>query len=188
MEESSKPSFDYLRFARRTVRKRWWVILGLFLLVVVPGAVLVYSTTPRLYEASATLFFEEPKGEHPLLRGLAPPDESAVNLAILRSRALAQAVVDVLPREGKEELLRRSRWADLSDRAHNALRRFMGQDVVVHSAQELALMEVQQARMSFIVMKDGTVTVTAMAFNPRVATDLANTYVDVLLARTSSQA
>ena len=53
MEESAKPSFDYLRFARRTVRKRWWVILGLFLLVALPGTVFVYSTTPKLYEASA---------------------------------------------------------------------------------------------------------------------------------------
>src|SRR5262245_1551877 len=188
MEESSKPSFDYLRFARRTVRKRWWVILGLFLLVVGPGAVLVYSTSPKLYEASATLFFEEPKGEHPLLRGLAPPDEAALNLAILRSRSLAQGTMDVLPRESREELLRPTRWADYSDRAYNALKRFMGQEVVVHSPQEQALMELQQARMSFTVMKDGTVVVTAMAFNPRVATDLANTYVDVLLARTGSQA
>lgn len=188
MEESVKPSFDYIRFARRTLRKRWWIVLGLFLLVAIPGAVFVYSTTSKLYEASATLFFEEPKGEHPLLRGLSPLDESALNLAILRSRALAQNVIDVLPRESKEELLRRTRWADYSDRAYNALRRLMGQDVVVHSPQEQALVEMQQARMSFTVMKDGTVMVTAMAFNPRVATDLANTYVDVLLARTGSQA
>ena len=71
---------------------------------------------------------------------------------------------------------------------YNALRRLLGQEVVVHSPQEQALMELQQARMNFTVMKDGTVVVTAMAFNPRVATDLANTYVDVLLARTGSQA
>jgi succinoglycan biosynthesis transport protein ExoP len=188
MEESAKPNFDYIRFARRTLRKRWWIMLGLFLLVVIPGATVVYSTSPKLYEASATLFFEEPKGEHPLLRGMAPPDESALNLAILRSRSLAKTVIDVLPRESKEELLKRSRWAVYSDRASNAWRRFMGQDVVVYSPQEQALMELQETRMSFTVMKDGTVGVTAMAFSPRVATDLANTYVDVLLARTGSQA
>ena len=37
-------------------------------------------------------------------------------------------------------------------------------------------------------MKDGTVVVSATAFSPRVAAELANTYVDVLLARTGSQA
>jgi uncharacterized protein involved in exopolysaccharide biosynthesis len=109
MDESVRPGFDYLRFARRTVRKRWWIILGLFLLVALPGAAFVYSTTPKLYEASATLFFEEPKSDHPLLRGMAPLDESALNLAILRSRSLAQGVFDVLPRESKEELLRAPR-------------------------------------------------------------------------------
>jgi uncharacterized protein involved in exopolysaccharide biosynthesis len=188
MEASVKPGFNYVRFARRTVRKRWWIILGLFAVVVLPGAVFVYYTGPKLYEASATLFFEEPNRDHPLLRGMAPPDQAALNLAILRSRSLAQAVIDVLPRESKEELLKRTRWADYTDRALNGLRRFLGQEVVVHSPQEQALMELQQARMNFTVAKDGTVVVAAMSFNPRVATDLANAYVDVLLARTGAQA
>lgn len=46
-----------VRFARRTLRKRCWIILGLFLLVAMPGSVFVYCTSPRLYEASATLFW-----------------------------------------------------------------------------------------------------------------------------------
>jgi uncharacterized protein involved in exopolysaccharide biosynthesis len=40
--------------------------------------------------------------------------------------------------------------------------------------------------MAFNIAKDGTVTITATAFHPRVAVDLANTYVEVLLSRSSS--
>jgi len=186
--EEAKPGFDYIRFGRRVLRKRWWVILGSFLLVIVPGGILVYSTTPKLYEATATLFFEEAKGENPLLRGLVPLDEIALNLAILRSRSLAQAVIDVLPRESREELLKESWWARNTDHLYNLLRRALGRQVVVDSPQEQLLVRLQRTRMSFAVMKDGTVSVTATAFSPRVATELANTYVDVLLARTGSQA
>ena len=65
MEEQAKPKFDYIRFARRVFRKRWWIMAGLFLLVVIPGAVLIYTTAPRLYEATAVLFFEELKEQGP---------------------------------------------------------------------------------------------------------------------------
>jgi succinoglycan biosynthesis transport protein ExoP len=188
MEEQAKPRFDYVRFARRVFRKRWWIIAGLFLLVVIPGAVLIYSTAPRLYEATAVLFFEELKEQHPLLRGMTPPEASALNLAILQSRSLAQAVVDVLPRESKEDLPRKSVAAEYVDRAQNALRRLLGQEVVVYSPHQEALTGLLQARMNFNVLRDGRVIVAAEAFSPRVATDLANTYVDVLLSRTGSQA
>lgn len=188
MDESRPPSFDYIRFARRTLRERWWVILGLFVLVMVPGGIIVYSTTPKLYEATAILFFEEAKTENPLLRGMVPLEESALNLAILRSRSLAQGVVDVLPRESKEELLKQTWWAHHMERARSALRQVMGRTEVVQSPQEQALIQLQRARMSFTVVKDGTVLVTATAFSPRVAAELANTYVDVLLVRTGSQA
>ena len=40
--------------------------------------------------------------------------------------------------------------------------------------------------MSFVPGRDGTVTITAVAFSPRVAVDLANTYVEVLLSKSSS--
>ena len=110
------------------------------MLVVIPGVAFVYSTTPKLYEASATLFFEGDKSENPLLRGIVSLDETVLNLAILRSRSLAQGVVDVLPRESKEELLKRTWWADQKDRASNALRRALGQEVVVNSPQEQTLM------------------------------------------------
>src|SRR5207249_11110598 len=61
-----------------------------------------------------------------------------------------------------------------------------GGEVVVYSPTELALRELQEARMNFTIARDGTVTITAVAFSPRVAVDLANTYVDVLLSRSSS--
>ena len=58
MEETTPPGFNYMRFARRTLKERWWIIVAVFLGLMLPIGALVYSTTPRLYEASATLFFE----------------------------------------------------------------------------------------------------------------------------------
>ena len=66
------------------------------------------------------------------------------------------------------------------------VRAMTGGEAVVYSPSEIAIRELQEARMSFNVTRDGTVTITAVAFSPRVATDLANTYVDVLLSRSSS--
>jgi capsular exopolysaccharide synthesis family protein len=188
MDEAATQGFDYARFARRTLRARWVLILALFALVLVPGGIAVYTTSPKLYEASATLFFEEPKSENSLLRGMLPLEETALNLAILRSRSLAQGVIDVLPRESKEDLLKRTWWSEHKDRALEAVGPLLGLSVAaVTSPQEQALGALQ-GRMSVSAAKDGTVLVTAIAFSPRVAAELANTYVDVLLARTGSQA
>jgi capsular exopolysaccharide synthesis family protein len=68
----------------------------------------------------------------------------------------------------------------------NHIRRLRGLEVIVYSPTEIAIREVQEARMVFDVGKDGAVTITATAFSPRVAVDLANSYVEVLLAKTSS--
>ena len=75
VEDTPAPGFNYVRFARRTLRERWWIILGMFLLIMIPGGALVYSTSAKLYEASATLFFEGPKSENPLLRGIVSLDD-----------------------------------------------------------------------------------------------------------------
>ena len=56
------------------------------------------------------------------------------------------------------------------------------QEGIVYSPTELTIRELRQSRMAFDIAKDGTVTLTATAFSPRVAADLANTYVDVLLS------
>src|SRR4029450_1843377 len=44
----------------------------------------------------------------------------------------------------------------------------------------------RESRMAFNIARDGNVTLTATAFSPRVAADLANTYVEVPLSRSNS--
>jgi len=188
IEETPAPRVDYVRFGRRLLHNYWKLICLLMIGILAPTCLWVLMFAPRMYEASATLFIESGKEEPMFLRGMMSAEVSGLYLAILRSRSLAQAVVDSLPREAREELVRQSLRKDFILNMQNYVRRLLRQDVVVYSPQEMAVMEVQEARMSFGISKDGTVTVTATAFNPRVATDLANTYTDVLLARSSSQA
>jgi capsular exopolysaccharide synthesis family protein len=99
---------------------------------------------------------------------------------------VAQAVTEALPKESRDELTRRVVFRDYLEAAMNAVRRFTGREVLVYSPSEIAVRELREARMAFNVAKDGTVTVTATAFSPRIAVDLANTYVEILLARSSS--
>lgn len=187
-EDTPGPKVDYVRFGRRLLRNYWKLITLVFAGILVPTCVWVLMFAPRTYEASATVFIESGKDEPVFMRGLMSAEVSGLYLAILRSRSLAQAVVDSLPRDARDELIKQSMRKDFVLNVQNYLRRILKQDVIVYSPQEMAVMEVQEARMSFGISKDGTVTVTATAFNPRVATDLANTYTDVLLARSSSQA
>ena len=188
IDETPGPRVDYVRFGRRLLRNYWKLICVLLVGIIAPTCLWVLMFAPRMYEASATIFIESGKEEPMFLRGMMSAEVSGLYLAILRSRSLAQAVVDSLPRDAREELVRQSLRKDFILSMQNYVRRLLRQEVVVYSPQEMAVMEVQEARMSFGISKDGTVTVTATAFNPRVATDLANTYTDVLLARSSSQA
>src|SRR5260370_23437988 len=105
---------------------------------------------------------------------------------MLRGRSLAQAVVEGLPKESRDELSRGLGLRDYVLVAMNQLRRWRGQEVVVYSPTELAIRELQDARTTFTIAKDGTARITATAFSPRVAVDLANTYVEVLLSRSSA--
>jgi succinoglycan biosynthesis transport protein ExoP len=187
MNDPAPPRFDYIRFGRRLFSKRWKLMLIIFLAIALPTVTWVMMFMERMYESSATLFIDPGKDEPTFMRGLMNAETSGLYLAILRSRSLAQGVVDSLPREARDELIKR-RNEDHLLAVQNWLRRVLRHDVVVYSPQEQAVMELQEARTGFGIQKDGTVTLTATAFSPRVATDLANTYTDVLLARTSSTA
>lgn len=185
--ETQKPgTFDYLRLLRRVTLQRWRVIVVGFLAVVVPVAILVSFSTENLYEASATLFLMPEKNDPPFLREFTTPEATAIYIVLLRSRSLAQAITEALPKESRDELTKRVLFRDYLLTFMNSIRRFTGGEVVVYSPSEIAIRELQEARMSFNVARDGTVTITAVAFSPRVAMDLANTYVDVLLSRSGS--
>jgi capsular exopolysaccharide synthesis family protein len=186
MQGEHQHSVDYVRFVRRIIAYRWRIILGVFLAVAVPGVVATLLATEPLYEASATLFLLPERSEPAFLRDFASAEGNALYIALLRSRSLAQAVIEALPKESRDELVRRVMLSDYLLAFTNALRRYTGADVVVYSPTEIATRELQEARTSFTIGKDGVVTITSLAFSPRVAVDLANTYVEVLLSRSSS--
>jgi len=174
METQKQGSVDYLRLLRRVALQRWRVIVVGFLAVVVPVAILVSFSTENLYEASATLFLMPEKNDPPFLREFTTPEATAIYIVLLRSRSLAQAITEALPKESRDELTKRVLFRDYLLTFMNSIRRFTGGEVVVYSPSEIAIRELQEARMSFNVARDGTVTITAVAFSPRVAVDLAN--------------
>jgi succinoglycan biosynthesis transport protein ExoP len=185
MDQQRAP-VDYLRLARRVLRHRWRVMLAVFAIVAVPTVVTTVVLTEDVYEASATLFLTPERNDPAFLREYSTPEVNALYHVMLRSRSLAQGVVETLPKESRDELSRRIGFNDYVLMAMNQIRRWRGQEVVVYSPSELAIRELQDARMTFNIAKEGMVTVTAAAFSPRVAVDLANTYVEVLLSRSSA--
>jgi succinoglycan biosynthesis transport protein ExoP len=186
MEAQKSDSVDYFRLVRRIVVHHWRAIVIGLLAVTIPTVALVLFSTENLYEASATLFLLPEKSDPPFLREFTSPEATAVYVVILKSRSLAQAIIEALPAASREELTNRVIFHDYLLMLTNGIRRLTGGEAVVYSPSEIAIRELQEARMSFNVTRDGTVTITAVAFSPRVAMDLANTYVDVLLSRSSS--
>ncbi len=85
-----------------------------------------------------------------------------------------------------EELLKRAMHRDYFLEGRNGIRRLLGRESIVYSPQQRAVMELQTARVSFTPLTSGEVEIRAIAYSPRVATDLANTYVDVLQTRSRS--
>jgi polysaccharide biosynthesis transport protein len=184
--ETRNASIDYLRLFRRVVAQRWRIVLTIFAAIALPTIVWTVVATENTYEASATLFLLPENSDRGFLREFMTPADHALYHVILRSRSLAQAVVEALPKESRDELSRRLGVRDSVLGAMNQLRRWRGQEVIVFSPTELAARELQEARSTFTIAKDGTVTITATAFSPRVAVDLANSYVEVLLSRSSA--
>jgi tyrosine-protein kinase Etk/Wzc len=181
--DKHKPTFDYVRLLRRVAAHRWRIILLGFAAVVLPTLVWTVVAMEDTYEASATLFITPEKSDSSFLKEFVTPEATALYLVILKSRSLAQGVIEALPKESRDELSRRMGVSDYLLTAMNQVRRWRGQDVVVYSPTELAIRELQEARMAFNIGRDGTVTITATAYSPRVAVDLSNTYVEVLLTR-----
>src|SRR5688572_11578386 len=186
MDQQKSASVDYLRLLRRIVAHRWRLVIAVFVAIAVPTVAWTVVATEDTYEAHATLFLLPERSSPAFMREFTSPEVNALYQVLLRSRSLAQGVTEALPKESRDELSRRLGVRDYVLAAMNHIRRLRGLEVVVYSPSEQAIRELQDTRMNFAIAKDGTVTVTATAFSPRVAVDLANTYVEVLLARSSS--
>jgi len=168
-------------------RKRWVVLVtGLALVVLLPAGYLLSKEPPR-FRTSAVVFLESKADRVSLFPDFGANRPMPVQMALLQSRALAEAVIEALPRASVEDLIEnpysRDYWVELQ----NSWRRLRGQEPLVESPQRRALLELQAARVRFSTQRGGgIVEIIAEASNPRVALDIANTYVDVLLTRTRS--
>src|SRR5687768_18563080 len=100
-------SVDYLRLVRRVLTGRRRLVLAVFLVIALPSIAWTLLATENTYEASATLFLLPDKSEPVFLREFAAPEVNVLYQVILKSRSLAQGVVETLPKESRVELCRR---------------------------------------------------------------------------------
>jgi len=186
MHEETAPDISYLRLLRR-IADRWRLVAIVFVAFALPVTAYALVFIPKTYEAVAKIFLEDPRRVSAgLMRDWMPTSDASFQLAILKSRSLAEAVVENLPRETTEELLARGMHRDYLLDARNLTRRIIGRESIVYSPQQRAVTELQTARVTFNPLPSGEVEIRAIAYSPRVAMDLANTYVDVLQTRSRS--
>jgi polysaccharide biosynthesis transport protein len=169
------------------VRRKKWILLTVIgaLAVLLPVAYLMSREPPR-YQTTAIIFLESQAGT-PLFAEFSPFRPLSVQLAILQSRALAQSVLEALPRASVQDLIANPYGHDYRVDIQNWFRRFRGEAPLVDSPEVKALEELRAARVGFFPQgPTGIVQIRAEASNARVALDIANTYIEVLLARTRS--
>lgn len=170
-------------------------MLALFLALALPITTYNVLFEKKTYEATATLFVDSTPEEYSFMKDWIPGSDIPLQMAVLRSRSLAEVVVDSLPRESIDELLKETMYRDYVLDASNWIRRLLGRELVVYSPKERAVMELQNARTIFSVkgptgttfsVKGSQVEIRTIATRPKVAMDLANTYVEILLNRSRS--
>jgi polysaccharide biosynthesis transport protein len=169
-------------------RRKKWVLVAFFaaLGLFVPVAYRMSHEPPR-FRTSATILMETRPEGVALFREFAPFRPLEVQLAILKSRGLSEAVVESLPRNSVEDLVQNPYTVDYMIMIQNWLHRLRGEEIVVESPQRRALNELRLSRLQFRpIGTTGIVEVSAEASQPRVAMDIANTFVEVLVSRTRS--
>ena len=177
---------DYVRLFARVGVNQWKLIL-VVAGVIWAGTGLALLVIPTTYEASATIFIDDSRANVPnFLRDFIGSGDADLHLAILRSRALASDVVKSLPRESVDDLLSASALQNLLAHAHNALDWLLGRQAAVASPEEQATAELQNKRVQFSSKPRGEIEIRATAYQPRVAMNLVNTYVEVLQSKTRS--
>ncbi len=119
----------------------------------------------------------------PGTRGLHVGPNLSVQMAVLKSRSLAQEVIQAVPQEALDELMNESLQPDYLLDFSNWIRRLRGKPPVTISPRERAMAELSSGRMTFrpLAKKSELIEISATAFKPRVAMDLVNGYTQVLV-------
>jgi polysaccharide biosynthesis transport protein len=171
-------------FARR---KKWVLLVSLLGVALFMPIAYMASKEPPRHRTVSTVLMETRPDRAPLFQEFSPFRPLDVQLAILRSRSLSEAVVESLPRNSVDDLVQNPYSVDYNLEFQNWIRRLRGEEVVVESPQRRALNELRSSRVRFRpVGESGIVEITAEASQPRVAMDIANTYIEVLVSRTRS--
>jgi Uncharacterized protein involved in exopolysaccharide biosynthesis len=131
------------------VRRKKWILLTVIgaLAVFLPVAYLISREPPR-FQTIATIFLESQAGT-PLFAEFSPYRPLSVQLAILQSRALAQSVIEALPRASVQDLIANPYGHDYRVDIQNWFRRLRGETPVVDSPEVRALDELRAARVAF---------------------------------------
>src|SRR3990167_5396196 len=131
-------------------RRKKWVLAGiaLALLLFIPIAYWLSQEPPR-YRTSALILIENKPDRSPLFQEFSPYRPLAVQFAILRSRSLAEVVIESLPRATVEDLIENPCSRDYALEFQNWIRRLRGEEIVVESPQRRALAELPRARGRF---------------------------------------
>jgi len=172
-------------FARR---KRWIVLTTLVALAMLLPAAFVLSKEPPRYRTTATILIENKAERTPVFQEFTPYRPLPVQLAILQSRLLAAAVVEALPKAAVDDLIHNPYGRDYLGDLMEGIGRLRGKMPPSPSTQRRAVDELRVDRVRFNSQQGnaGIVEIQAEGSQPQVALDIANTYVDVLLARTRS--
>ena len=172
-------------FARR---KKWIALTTLAGLVLLLPAAYIVSKEPPRYRTTATILIENKIDRTPVFQEFSPARPLPVQLAILQSRLLAASVVEVLPQSAVEDLLQNPYGRDYIGDLMDWVSRLRGKEPPVATPQRRAVSELRRDRVRFVsqVGASGIVEIQAEGAQPQVALDIANTYIEVLLARTRS--
>jgi len=180
---------DYKAILRAIWRRHKTLVAMTSFAVAIPGLLLVYFTSVPLYVSTAMISIE-PAGltQIPFLKEPPRRDIIATAMVLLKSHSLSEAVLDSLPKESYDELLARRQYTDYWALLRNKIAGWLGKPPTILSAHDQALAELRMARMEFLPIKEAenVFVITATATRPRVAMDLVNTHIQVLLARSRS--
>ena len=187
MNTSQTENLDYMAILRGIWRRHKRLVAIIFFVLAIPSLTGVYLTSRTSYVSTATIAIESsPLDQSPLFKDLTRRDTVATYLVLLKSRSFSEGIVEALPKESFEELLTDSQYTDYILAVTNWVKGWMGKPPTVFSPQQRAVSELQNARMDFDQVREapGVLNIKGSASKPRVAMDLVNTHIQVLLSRT----
>ena len=187
MNTSQTENLDYMAILRGITRRHKRLVALIFLVLAIPSLTVVYVTNRTFYVSTATIAIESsPLDQSPLFKDLTRKDTIATYLVLLKSRSFSEGVVEALPKESFEELITDSQYNDYIFTGTNWVKTRLGKPPTVLSPQQKAVAEIQNARMEFEELRKapGVLNIKGSASKPRVAMDLVNTHIQVLLSRT----